>query len=271
MLICKCRVISAKFEEFWLESSLDRRKLQSWLIYPPGFDQNKKYPLILEIHGGPHTAYGPGFAMELQLMAAQGYVVLYSNPRGSTSYGMEFANLIHHNFPSQDYQDLMDAVDATIAKGFIDPEQLFVTGGSGGGLLTSWIVGHTDRFKAAVAVNPVINWFSFVLNADMYNYFSQYWFPGMPWEQPEHYLKHSPISYVGKVKTPTMLLTGESDHRTPISETEQFYQALQLRGVDTAMVRIPGASHAIHHRPSNMMAKPAYIIYWFEKYRPKAN
>lgn len=260
-----------KVEEFWLESSLDQRKLQSWLIYPPGFDRNKKYPLILEIHGGPHTAYGPGFAMELQLMAAQGYVVLYSNPRGSTSYGMEFANLIHHNFPSQDYQDLMDVVDATIGKGFIDPEQLFVTGGSGGGLLTSWIVGHTDRFKAAVAVNPVINWFSFVLNADMYNYFSQYWFPGMPWEQPEHYLKHSPISYVGKVKTPTMLMTGESDHRTPISETEQFYQALQLRGVDTAMVRIPGASHAIHSRPSNMMAKPAYIIYWFEKYRPKVN
>ncbi len=226
-------------EEFWVTSSVDQRKLQSWLILPPNFDKTKKYPLILEIHGGPHTAYGPVFAMELQLMAAQGYVVLYTNPRGSTSYGMEFANLIHHKFPSEDYNDLMDVVDATVAKGFIDAEQLFVTGGSGGGLLTSWIVGHTDRFKAAVAVNPVINWFSFVLNADMYNYFSQYWFPGMPWEKPEHYLKHSPISYVGNVKTPTMLMTGESDHRTPISETEQFYQALQLRGVETAMVRNP--------------------------------
>ncbi len=258
-----------KVEEFWFESSVDQRKIQSWLIYPPQFDRSKKYPLILEIHGGPHTAYGPVFAMELQLMAAQGYVVLYTNPRGSTSYGMEFANLIHHNFPSQDYNDLMDAVDATVAKGFIEPEQLFVTGGSGGGLLTTWIVGHTNRFKAAVAVNPVINWFSFVLNADMYNYFSQYWFPGMPWEKPEHYLKHSPISYVGNVKTPTMLMTGESDHRTPISETEQFYQALQLRGIDTAMVRIPGASHSIHARPSNMMAKPAYIVYWFDKYRLK--
>ncbi len=256
-------------EEFWVTSSVDQRKLQSWLILPPNFDRSKKYPLILEIHGGPHTAYGPVFAMELQLMAAQGYVVLYSNPRGSTSYGMEFANLIHHNFPSQDYNDLMDTVDATIAKGFIDPEQLFVTGGSGGGLLTSWIVGHTNRFKAAVAVNPVINWFSFVLNADMYNYFSQYWFPAMPWENPQHYLKHSPISYVGNVKTPTMLMTGESDHRTPISETEQFYQALQLRGVETAMVRIPGASHGIHIRPSNMMAKPAYITYWFNKHKSK--
>lgn len=260
-----------KVEEFWVTSSVDQRKLQSWLIYPPKFDPSKKYPLILEIHGGPHTAYGPVFAMELQLMAAQGYVVLYTNPRGSTSYGMEFANLIHHNFPSQDYNDLMDAVDATVAKGFIEPDQIFVTGGSGGGLLTSWIVGHTDRFKAAVAVNPVINWFSFVLNADMYNYFSQYWFPGMPWEKPEHYLKHSPISYVGNVKTPTMLMTGESDYRTPISETEQFYQALQLRGIDTAMVRIPGATHSIHARPSNMMAKPAYIVYWFDKYRLKKN
>ncbi|MBU1618001.1 MAG: S9 family peptidase [Gammaproteobacteria bacterium] len=254
-------------EEFWVTSSVDQRKLHSWLILPPNFDKTKKYPLILEIHGGPHTAYGAVFAMELQLMAAQGYVVLYTNPRGSTSYGMEFANLIHHKFPSEDYNDLMDVVDATVAKGFIDPDQLFVTGGSGGGLLTSWIVGHTDRFKAAVAVNPVINWFSFVLNADMYNYFSQYWFPGMPWEKPEHYLKHSPISYVGNVKTPTMLMTGEADHRTPISETEQFYQALQLRGIETAMVRIPGASHGIHIRPSNMMAKPAYITYWFNKYK----
>lgn len=260
-----------KVEEFWIEASTDKLPLQSWLILPPGFDPAKKYPLILEIHGGPHTAYGAVFAMELQLMAAQGYVVLYSNPRGSTSYGMDFANKIHHKFPSEDFQDLMDVVDATIAKGFIDKEELYVTGGSGGGLLTSWIVGHTDRFRAAVAVNPVINWFSFVLNADMYNYFSQYWFPGMPWEQPEHYLKHSPISYVGNVKTPTMLLTGESDHRTPISETEQFYQALQLRGIETAMVRIPGASHALHTRPSNLMAKPAYITYWFNKHSKHRN
>ena len=254
-------------EEFWYSSSVDNRKLQGWLVYPPEFDKAKKYPLILEIHGGPHTAYGPHFSMELQLMAAQGYVVLYTNPRGSTSYGEEFANLIHHNYPSQDYNDLMDGVDAVISKGFIDEKQLFVTGGSGGGALTAWIVGHTDRFAAAVSVKPVINWFSFVLNADMYSYFTQYWFAKMPWEDPEHYLKRSPISYVGNVKTPTMLMTGEADHRTPISETEQFYQALQLRGVDTAMVRIPEASHSIYSRPSNLMAKTAYILYWFEKYR----
>ncbi len=258
-----------KVEEFWYGSSVDQRKLQGWVIYPPEFDASKKYPLILEIHGGPHTAYGPHFAMELQLMAAQGYVVLYTNPRGSTSYGEDFANLIHHNYPSQDFNDLMDGVDAVLARGFINDKELFITGGSGGGVLTTWSIAHTDRFAAAVAVNPVINWFSFVLNADMYSYFSQYWFPALPWEMPEHYLKHSPIAHVGKVNTPTMLFTGESDHRTPISETEQYYQALQLRGVDTAMVRVPGASHALHTRPSNMMAKPAYIVYWFNKYRQK--
>lgn len=256
-----------KVEEFWYNSSVDQRKLQGWIIYPPQFDASKKYPLILEIHGGPHTAYGPHFAMELQLMAAQGYVVLYTNPRGSTSYGEDFANLIHHNYPSQDFNDLMDGVDTVISKGFINDKELFVTGGSGGGALTAWIVGHTNRFAAAVSVKPVINWFSFVLNADMYSYFTQYWFPAMPWENPQHYLKYSPISYVGNVTTPTMLMTGEADHRTPISETEQFYQALQLRGIDTAMVRIPEASHSIYSRPSNLMAKTAYILYWFEKYR----
>ncbi|SEB04091.1 S9 family peptidase [Alkalimonas amylolytica] len=254
-------------EEIWYQSSVDGKQIHGWVMYPPGFDASKQYPLILEIHGGPHTAYGPVFAMELQLMAAQGYVVLYTNPRGSTSYGEDFANLIHHNYPSYDYNDLMDGVDAVLARGFINEQELFITGGSGGGVLTTWAIGHTDRFAAAAAINPVINWYSFVLNADMYNYFTQYWFPGLPWEMPEHYLKHSPISYVGNVTTPTMLFTGDADYRTPISETEQYYQALQLRGIDTAMVRIPGASHALHARPSNLMAKPAYVIHWFERYR----
>ncbi|CUS49425.1 MAG: family S09 peptidase [Idiomarinaceae bacterium HL-53] len=258
-------------ESFWYDSSVDDTRLQGWIIYPPNFDAAKKYPLILEIHGGPHAAYGPVFAMELQLMAAEGYVVLYTNPRGSTSYGAEFGNEIHHNYPSYDYNDLMDGVDALLARGFVNEEELFITGGSGGGVLTTWTIGHTDRFAAAVAVNPVINWYSFVLNADMYNYFTQYWFPGLPWDMPEHYLKYSPISYVGNVKTPTMLFTGESDHRTPISETEQYYQALQLRGVESAMVRVPGASHALHTRPSQMMAKPAYVTYWFDRFRNQEN
>jgi dipeptidyl aminopeptidase/acylaminoacyl peptidase len=257
----------AEVESFWYDSSVDDERIQGWVMYPPGFDETESYPMILEIHGGPHAAYGPGFAMELQLMAAQGYVVLYTNPRGSTSYGEDFANLIHHNYPSNDYHDLMDGVDVMLERGYINKDELFIMGGSGGGVLTSWSIGHTDRFAAAAVVNPVINWYSFALTADMYNYFSQYWFPGLPWENQDHYMEHSPISYVGNVTTPTLLFTGEADQRTPISETEQYYQALQLRGIESAMVRVPGASHALHARPSNLMAKPAYAIHWFEKFR----
>ncbi|MDV6316089.1 S9 family peptidase [Idiomarina sp. HP20-50] len=257
----------AKIEEIRYQSSVDGKQLQGWIAYPPGFDKNKDYPLMLEIHGGPHTNYGPRFAAEIQLFAAAGYVVLYTNPRGSTSYGADFANEIHHNYPGNDYDDLMDGVDAVIDKGFIKEDELFVTGGSGGGVLTAWIVGHTDRFKAAVVAKPVINWYSFVLTADMYNFFYQYWFPGLPWNHTEHYMERSPISYVGNVTTPTMLLTGENDYRTPISETEQYYQALKLKGVETAMVRIQDSGHGIYARPSNLMNKVAYILHWFEKYR----
>ncbi|NMM39611.1 S9 family peptidase [Pseudoalteromonas arctica] len=256
----------AKVEEIWLKSSYDDLPIQGWVAYPPGFDSSKKYPLILEIHGGPVANYGPHFSAEIQLFAAKGNVVLYMNPRGSDSYGKKFAQTIHHNYPSNDFDDLMTGVDALIGKGFIDQSKLFVTGGSGGGVLTAWIVGHTDRFAAAVVAKPVINWISFVLTADFYPFFADYWFPGKPWDHIEHYMKRSPISYVGNVKTPTMLLTGEADHRTPISETEQFYQALKLQGVDTAMVRIPDASHGITKRPSNLMAKVAYIQWWFDKH-----
>jgi dipeptidyl aminopeptidase/acylaminoacyl peptidase len=203
----------------------------------------------------------------VQLYAAAGYVVLYTNPRGSTSYGEEFANLIHHRYPGDDYADLMSGVDAVIERGFIDPGNLFVTGGSGGGVLTSWIVGKTDRFRAAVVAKPVINWTSFVLTADHYNMFYKYWFPGFPWDYPEHYLERSPLSLVGNVTTPTMLLTGEADLRTPMSESEQYYQALKLRRVETALVRIPGASHGIASRPSNLIAKVTYILEWFHRHR----
>jgi len=161
----------------------------------------------------------------------------------------------------------MSGVDAAIQKGFVDEDNLFVTGGSGGGVLTAWIVGKTDRFKAAVVAKPVINWYSFVLYADNPSFFSKYWFPNKPWEDPENYLKRSPLSYVGNVNTPTMLLTGEEDYRTPIAESEQFYAALKLENVETALVRIPGASHGIANRPSNLVAKIASILAWFEKYR----
>jgi acylaminoacyl-peptidase len=254
-------------EEIWYKSTYDGRKIQGWICKPPGFDPNKKYPLMLEIHGGPFATYGPWFSIEVQLYAAAGYVVLYTNPRGSSSYGKEFGNLIHHNYPSQDYDDLMSGVDEVIDKGYIDEDQLFVTGGSGGGVLTSWIIGKTDRFAGAVVAKPVINWYSFVLYADNPAFFYKYWFPGKPWDHLEHYMKRSPISLVGNVTTPTMLLTGEEDYRTPIAESEQYYAALKMNGVESAMVRIPGASHGIAARPSNLMAKVANILAWCGKYR----
>jgi len=254
-------------EEIWYESSYDGKMIHGWIVKPPNFDSSKKYPLILEIHGGPHTNYGFHFSSEVQLFVSKGFVVLYTNPRGSTSYGKEFANLIHHNYPSQDYDDLISGVDFVIEKGYIDETNLFVTGGSGGGVLTSWIVGKTDRFSAAVVAKPVINWYSFVLYADNIGYFYKYWFKDFPWNDPESYLKRSPISYVGNVKTPTMVLTGEKDYRTPMAESEQFYAGLKLNKVETMLVRIPNASHGIASKPSNLIAKVNAIIAWFEKYK----
>jgi len=253
-------------ESIEYKSSVDGREIQGWIIKPPEFDPNKDYPLLLEIHGGPFADYGPRFAAELQLYAAAGYVVLYTNPRGSTSYGKEFGNLIHHAYPGNDFHDLMSGVDAVIERGYIDADRLFITGGSGGGVLSAWAVGHTDRFRAAAVQKPVINWYSFVLTADSYTFFHRYWFPALPWEQPQAYLDRSPISHVGNVATPTMLITGESDYRTPISETEQFYQALRLRKVPSAMVRLPGASHGIASRPSQLIAKVQHILGWFDRY-----
>jgi acylaminoacyl-peptidase len=254
-------------EEIWYKSSYDGKMIHGWIVKPPNFDSSKKYPLILEIHGGPHTNYGFHFSSEVQLFASKGYVVLYTNPRGSTSYGKEFANLIHHNYPSQDYDDLISGVDFVIEKGYVDESNLFVTGGSGGGVLTSWIVGKTDRFTAAVVAKPVINWYSFVLYADNIGYFYKYWFKDFPWDDPESYLRRSPISYVGNVTTPTMVLTGEKDYRTPMAESEQFYAGLKLNKVETMLVRIPNANHGIASKPSNLIAKVNAIIAWFEKYK----
>jgi len=256
-----------KTEEIWYNSSLDQRKVQGWVIKPPGFKEGQKYPLILEIHGGPFANYGDRFAANLQIYAAKGYAVLYTNPRGSTSYSEEFANLIHHKYPGDDYFDLMSGVDALVAQGWIDPENLFVTGGSGGGVLTCWLIGQTNRFRAAVSAFPVINWYSFVLTADANNYFYRYWFPGFPWENAEHYMKRSPISLVGNVSTPTMIITGEEDYRTPISESEQYYQALKLRKVEAVLARVPGEPHGVSQRPSHQIANIAATLNWFETHK----
>jgi len=242
-------------------------EVQGWIVTPPDFDADNKYPLLLEIHGGPFAAYGPHFSAEIQRYAAAGYVVLYTNPRGSTSYGDDFANTIHHNYPGQDYDDLMSGVDAVIAKGYIDKDQLYVTGGSGGGVLTAWIVGKTDRFRAAVVAKPVINWISTSLTTDISAFMPAYWFAKPPWEDPDAYWERSPLALVGNVSTPTMMISGEKDLRTPIAEAEQYYQALKLRQVDTALVRFPEASHGIASRPSHLIAKIDNILAWFEKYR----
>lgn len=249
-------------------SSFDQRPIDAWIVTPPDYDPAKKYPLILEIHGGPYAAYGPVFSTDNQLYAGAGYVVLYTNPRGSTSYGEEFANLIQHDYPGNDYDDLISAVDAAIAQGYADPDNLFVTGGSGGGVLTAWIVGKTTRFKAAATQKPVINWTSTVLTTDIATFMPKYWFSKLPWENHEAYWKRSPLSLVGSVSTPTLVVVGEKDYRTPVSDSEQYYQALQLRGVPTALVKVPGASHGgLTARPSQSAAKASAILAWFEKYR----
>jgi dipeptidyl aminopeptidase/acylaminoacyl peptidase len=248
-------------------NAFDNRPIDAWLTLPPGWREGQRVPLVLEIHGGPFAAYGPYFSTDNQLYAAAGFAVLSTNPRGSTSYGEEFANLIHHAYPGRDYDDLMAAVDAAVAQGFADPNRLFVTGGSGGGVLTAWIVGKTDRFKAAATQKPVIDWTSFALTADGPAFFSRYWFGKFPWEDQPAFWARSPLSLVGNVKTPTLVVVGSEDYRTPVSEAEQYYAALQLRRVPTALVKVPGAGHGtIASRPSQAGAKAEAIIAWFRKY-----
>ena len=263
----KGRTQLAKAEMFWTESSHDGRPVQSWVLHPPNFDPNREYPLLLEIHGGPVSNYGDRFAAEFQLYAAAGFVVVYSNPRGSTSYGEEFGDLLYHNYPGNDYDDLISAVDAVIEEGYIDEQQLYVTGGSAGGIMTAWIVGHTDRFRAAVATKPVVNWISKTLVADNYNGYMYRRYPGTPWENQEVYWDFSPLSVVGNIETPTMVMVGTADLRTPLSEAKQLYHALKLRRIDTALVKIPGAFHNISNRPSQLIAKVINTIAWFDRYK----
>ncbi len=245
--------------------STDDLEIQGWIVKPPDFDPAQKYPLILQIHGGPHSMYGWRFSFERHNHAAAGYVVLYTNPRGSVGYGKEFGNAIDNAYPGRDYDDLMAGVDTVIARGYIDEDRLFVYGGSGGGVLTAWIVGKTDRFRAAVSMFPVTNWISFVGTTD-----GPYWytnFDKLPWEDPTEHWQRSPLRLVGNVKTPTLLITGELDLRTPMSQTEEYYQALKLRKVETAMIRVPDEYHgAAGRRVSNQLRRILYVRSWFEKY-----
>lgn len=255
-------------EEIVYESSFDGQEIQGWYMTPPDYEPGRQYPLILEIHGGPHLAYGPYFSAEMQLMAAAGYVVFYDNHRGSTSYGEEFALLLQYKYSSpEDFADHNSGIDRLIDMGIADPDNLFITGGSAGGIASAYAIGLTDRFNAAAVAKPIINWLSKTLTGDSYVGQISHQFPGMPWDEMEHYWARSPLSLVGNMVTPTMLITGEEDYRTPISETEQLYQALKLKGVDTVMVRVPGSSHGIAGRPSRLVAKVDNILAWFERYR----
>ncbi len=252
-------------------SSADGKVIDYWQVTPPGFDPAKKYPTILEIHGGPYAAYAPVWSSEDQLYAAAGYVVVYANPRGSTSQGAEFADLIWKDYPSHDYDDLMSVVDDAIARGVADKDNLFVTGGSGGGLLTAWVVGKTGRFKAAVSQKPVINWTSEGLTTDGYTGMLRSWFGTTPWDNEPLLWAHSPLSLAGHVTTPTLMMVGEDDKRTPASEAEQFYAALTIRKVPTGLIRVPGASHhGLAERPSQLTAENSAILAWFARYRTDA-
>lgn len=247
--------------------SNDGTAVQGWLVKPPDFDPTKKYPMILVIHGGPHAMYNVGFNLSFQLHAADGYLVLYTNPRGSTGYGYDFANAIQNAYPGKDYEDLMSGVDEIISRGIVDENRLIVYGGSGGGVLTSWIIGQTDRFAAASVNYPVINWMSFVGTTDgigWYNNFEKY-----PWEDPSEHIKRSPLMYVGNVKTPTMLMCGVNDLRTPISQTEEYFQALQVNKVPSVMIRFNEEFHGTSSKPSNYLRTMGYLNSWFEKHAPE--
>jgi dipeptidyl aminopeptidase/acylaminoacyl peptidase len=247
-------------------TSKDGLKVQGWLIKPANFEAGKKYPMVLWIHGGPWSMYSVAWNWAFQNFAASGYAVLYTNPRGSTGYGQDFVNGIQYSYPGKDYDDLMAGVDAALAKGFIDEKNLFVCGGSGGGVLTAWIVGHTDRFAAAVSMRPVIDWHSFVGTTDGANWYYQ--FQKRPWEDPMEFAVRSPLNYVANVKTPTMIMTGEADLRTPIGQSEEFYRALKMLKKDTLLVRMPDEFHG-WRRPSHQLSQQLYLMAWFEKHMRK--
>ncbi len=254
----------AKTEELTYTST-GNAKIQGWIVKPPTFDASKKYPLILEIHGGPFSMYNVAFNYMFQNFAANGFVVLYTNPRGSTGYGGDFINGIDHNYPGPDYDDLMAGVDAVIGKGFVDTSRMYVSGCSGGGVLSSWVIGHTDRFAAAAVRCPVIDWLSFAGHTDI-PLFTYSFFRKPFWEDPSDWLAHSSLMSVGKVTTPTLLMTGVLDRRTPMPQTEEYYAALKMRGVPTKLLQFNEEYHGTGSKPSNYIRTQLYMMSWFNKY-----
>jgi dipeptidyl aminopeptidase/acylaminoacyl peptidase len=254
----------AKTEEINFTSS-GNAKVQGWVVKPPDFDPAKKYPLILEIHGGPFSMYSVAFNYMFQNFAANDFVVVYVNPRGSTGYGTAFSGGIDHNYPGPDYDDLMAGVDATVAKGYVDTTKMYVSGCSGGGVLSSWVIGHTDRFAAAAVRCPVIDWMSMTGNTDI-PLFTYSFFQKPFWEDPSDWLAHSSVMQVGKVTTPTLLMTGVLDRRTPMPQTEEYYAALKVRGVPVKLLQFEGEYHGTGSKPSNFIRTQLYMMSWFKKF-----
>lgn len=254
-------------EEFWYES-FDGLKIEGWILKPPAFDASKKYPMILQVHGGPHIPYGDAFTHEFLWMAAKGYVVVYTNPRGSSSYGQEFGNLIQFRYPGDDYKDLMAGVDVVIARGYVDETRLGITGGSGGGVLTNWAITQTGRFAAAVSQRSIADWSGFWYTCD-FALFQPVWFRGAPWEEPQDFAERSAITHVASVTTPLMLIEGESDFRTPPSDGgEQMFRALKYLKKPVVMVRFPDETHELSRsgKPSHRVERLRYMVGWFDKY-----
>ncbi|HVW67996.1 MAG TPA: S9 family peptidase [Steroidobacteraceae bacterium] len=254
----------AREQELWFDSSGGAR-VQGWLVKPANFDSSRRYPLLLEIHGGPHAMFDVGFNPSLQNFAANGYLVLYVNPRGSTGYGYQFGNAIAKRYPGVDYDDLMAGVDTVIKQGSVEQSQLFVAGCSGGGVLSSWVIAHTSRFAAAAVRCPVTDWLSMAGETDI-PYFTYRFFKKPFWEDPSDWLDESSLMHVGDVKTPTLLMTGELDRRTPIAQTEEFYAALKYRGVPAALLRFDGEYHGTGRKPSNWMRTQLYMLSWFRRF-----
>ena len=253
-------------EQIDVRSSGDAR-IQGWLVKPPGFDPAKKYPLIMEIHGGPHAMYNVGFNPALQDFAAYGFLVLFLNPRGSTGYGSAFGNAIDQAYPGVDYDDLMAGVNEAIARGSVDTTRMFVGGCSGGGVLSSWIVGHTTRFAAAAVRCPVIDWISFAGQTDV-PLFAAGLFDHPFWDDPAPWLRRSPIMYAGSIRTPTLIMTGDLDMRTPMPQSEELYAALKMRGVPTALLQFAGEYHGTASKPSNWIRTQLYMMSWYNRYGP---
>ena len=245
-------------------------RIQGWVVKPPDFDSSKRYPLLLEIHGGPYAMYNVAFNPSFQNFAANGYVVLFINPRGSTGYGSAFSDAIAKHYPGPDYDDLLAAVDAVLKLGYVDTARMYVAGCSGGGILSSWVIGHTDRFAAAAVRCPVTDWISLAGETDV-PFYTYSFFRKPFWEDPSDWLEQSTLMHVGNIKTPTLLMTGELDRRTPIPQTEELYTALRYRGVPAALLRFDGEFHGTERKPSNWMRTQLYMMSWFRKWAGAAN